>query len=174
MDSMSKKKTTQTQLFKKNLQLKIKSDKRSTRESSLESMIKNGVQNETKSSPGTNNRSDFIKLYDETITKIAKSNEKNSVYVIKAEILSITEQNYTFEEKPIVYFLIRIKGGQVTTSSKKANQRFNFNEVNVRSSLNAMVKYELKVGDIITFKGKLKSDNFSGDVIKNIRTFTKH
>ncbi len=171
---MSKKKTTQTQLLKKNLQPKIKSDNRSTRESSLESMVKNGFQNETKSSSRTNNRSDFTKLYDETITKVANSNEKNSVYVIKAEILSVTEQHYTLEEKPIVYYLIHVKGGQVTTDSKKANQRFNFDEVNVRSSLNAMLRFDLKVGDIISFKGKLKSDNFSGDVIKNIRTFTKH
>ena len=170
---MSKKKTTQTQLFKKNLQTMIKSADQSTGDSDLESMVKSGVQTETKSGSGTNDRSEFTKLYDETITKVANSNE-NSVYVIKAEILNVTEHSYTYEEEKVVYFLIHVKGGQVTTDSKKATQRFNFNEVNVRSSLNAMVRFELSAGDIISFKGKLKSDNFSGDVIRNVRKFTKH
>lgn len=176
MNSISRKKTTQTQLVvpevKSNQQPMIKSENQKINDSDLEAMIKSGVQTEAKSGTPSSVRSGFTKLYDETISKVAGSNE-NRVYVIKAEILNITERSYTYEEDTITYYLVHVKGGQVTRDSKKATQRFNFDEINVRSSSNAMIKFDLNVGDIISFKGKLKSDNFSGDVIKNVRKFTK-
>jgi hypothetical protein len=97
---------------------------------------------------------------------------KDSVCVFGAEILAIDKRESTFQEHVSIYYLIHIIGGEAASDTKKSTLHRPFNEINIRISDNLFEKTPIKVGDKISFKGKLKKDKALGVVLQNIMKIT--
>lgn len=97
---------------------------------------------------------------------------KDSVCVFSAEVKAIDKRESTFQEHVSIYYLLYLKGGEAAPDTKKSTLHRPFNEINIRISDNLIEKTPIKIGDKITFKGKLKKDKALGVVLQNIMKIT--
>ena len=106
------------------------------------------------------------------IEQVAMESGKDKVYVKEAEILAIDLRKSFFQGSETIYYLLQIQGGSAAPSDDKEVLWRDFEKMNVKCSDGAMDKYELKVGDKITFNGKLKKSK-KQILLQNIRKFDK-
>jgi hypothetical protein len=108
----------------------------------------------------------------QVISQVA-SESGGTVCVSNAEILEIDKRKSQFQEHITVFYILHVKGGTAAPDTKKSTLQRDFDEINVKCSDNAMEDVQMKVGDKISFKGKLNNDRKMGLLIQNIRKFEK-
>jgi hypothetical protein len=112
-------------------------------------------------------------LSEAPIIEQIASESGGKVYVFNSEIETIDKRISVFQGNETVFFLILLKNGQAASDVKKSTLKRDFDLIVAKSSKNAFEKYELKVGDKVSFNGKLKNDKKLGLLLQNIRKFEK-
>ncbi|MBD3230156.1 MAG: hypothetical protein GF329_18400 [Candidatus Lokiarchaeota archaeon] len=107
------------------------------------------------------------------IQEVSLQNEDGKVYIYDAKITEITETVSKYREHVSKVYILTVNGGKCAPGEGESIEKRSFDKINARASKNTMDKYNLKVGDIIKFKGKFKNHPKYGLVIQNIRKFTK-
>lgn len=95
------------------------------------------------------------------------------IFVQNGEIIAIDKRKSIFQEYETIFYILHVKNGQASSTNKKDTLWRDFSEINVKCSQNAMEKYELEIGDLVNFNGKLKKHRNLGSIIQNIRKFVK-
>jgi len=111
------------------------------------------------------------KIEDEILLGILGDYEKLKVRVLEGKISFIDKYSSKFQDHETIYYIIGVENGIIEAEIDEELIQEKFNIVSVRCSENAMNKYNLKIGDIITFKGSLENDRKHGLLIKNVRKF---
>ncbi|MCF2139904.1 MAG: hypothetical protein K9W44_07610 [Candidatus Lokiarchaeota archaeon] len=107
------------------------------------------------------------------IEQVATESGKNSVYIRNGEITEIDLRKSYYMGHETIFYLLHVKGGTAAPDKKKNSIQKEFEFINAKCSESSMEKYELKVGDIVNFSGKLKNDKKLKILIHNIRKFEK-
>ncbi len=94
-------------------------------------------------------------------------------YIFNAEVLSITQHEATYNNEVTIYYVARVKGGQIAPDRRKTTKRRSFTEIRVRLNKKIAEQLKLAPGDKITFKGELGKNKFFGLIFLNVRTATK-
>lgn len=88
----------------------------------------------------------------------------SEISVKEGEIVKYEKKSYNYEENTIEYYLINLKNALIGTDK--------VDKMKIRLSNGLFIKRSLKIGDIISFKGKLVKDKFQGLIVKFIRNVT--
>lgn len=105
------------------------------------------------------------------VRQVATESGADKVFVFDAEIKKIDRRKTVYMGTESIYYLLKIEGGEVAPDKKKNTIRKPLDQINVKCSEHAMETYELKVGQKITFNGKLKDDKKLKLLIQNVRKF---
>ncbi len=117
---------------------------------------------------------DIEKISEEPmLEQVANESGKNTVYVFNTTIKDIDKRKSVYQGHEKVYYLLRVEGGQAAPNKDKDTLRRDLDKANVKSSTNAFEKYELDVGDEVSFNSKYKKDRNLGVLLQNIRKFYK-
>jgi hypothetical protein len=110
---------------------------------------------------------------DAAILEQISGESGGKVYVFEGVIIEIDLRKSFFQGSETIFYLLAIKGGQAAPDDKKSTLRRDFPLINAKASENALEKFDLKIGNVISFTGQLKNDKSLKWVIQNIRKFTK-
>lgn len=114
------------------------------------------------------NRLGYIRKTEDTIEPITRTQFSNytKVNVIISKITEINLRESRYLDNITYFYILKL-------SNIKLDDDHIYEEINIRCTTKSKDKYELNIGDFISFKGSIKTDNKLGVLIQNIRKFTK-
>jgi hypothetical protein len=104
---------------------------------------------------------------------IAAESGSDTICVFNAEVLNINQGESIFQEHVTIFYLLRIKGGEIAPDIKKETLHRALDQANVKISEILMKNTNIKVGDKITFNAKFKKDRKQGILLQNIKKIVK-
>jgi len=104
----------------------------------------------------------FYNQFDNYIPSGSKIQVKDGI------IDNINRRSTTYLDNISYYYILRLSNCFLLY--EKISRKV---DINVKCSYNAMKKYELIIGDKITFNGRLKISSTEGLIIQNVRKFVK-
>lgn len=107
------------------------------------------------------------------LEQVSVESGSNKAFVINAKIMEIDKRKSFFQGNETIFYLLQVKGGKLAADKKKDSLQRDFDILNVKCSENAIEKFELKMGDIISFNGQVKNDNKLKIIVQNVRKFEK-
>ncbi len=106
------------------------------------------------------------------LRQIALVSGKNSVFVNEGTITKMEKQVSDYQGHETVSYILEITGGSIATMEKDPNL-IPVSMVRAKCSENGMEKYELAVGNTVSFGGKVNDSRDYGWLVQNIRKFEK-
>ncbi len=158
-----------------NFQLKITVDKLGLEGKEIEDYfetIKAEKDNPFANSDDVTLRIDAISE-DPILEQVSMESGKSKAFVIMGEIIEIDLRKSYFQGNETIFYILQVKGGKLASDNKKNALLRDFTVLNAKCSRNAMEKYELTKGDIVSFNGKVKLDKKLKLIVQNIRKFEK-
>lgn len=110
---------------------------------------------------------------DPLLEQVSMESGKSKVFVIKGEIVEIDLRKSYFQGNETTFYLLQLKAGKIAPDNKKNTLQRDFSLINAKCSQNAMTKFELQKGDVVSFNGKVKLDKKMKLIVQNIRKFDK-
>jgi hypothetical protein len=106
------------------------------------------------------------------VLQITASEVMGKVSVSNAKVTEINRRTETYQEHEKEYYMLRIEDFDVASTETSIKRHVDL--ANLKLSTNAVDKFQVKVGDIINFKGELKSTKYTGVLLQNVRSVTKN
>jgi len=141
--------------------------------SNLKATTTNPLTTASSSPPSSSSSTRLPKITSAPEIQATAAETGGKVFITNAKIEQIDQRKSTYLESETIYYVLHLRGGSVADSKKKTAIPRDFVEIHARCSENAKNKFDLELGDVVSFNGQFRDDRSLGLIVQNIRKFVK-